>query len=160
MRTKSFTNLSKLSEKLPNGNEKKTGTLHKAGSEQNLISGSVTGGRSAAPRKQRMSSVSAGRQSTGAPTNCHKPLRTSVSTPNFRTSTVSVPDSIRKENLKNQNSSDCSQSGEYDCDKVKWITQWIEGVEGAEPERPETPIIHEDEPSQTDTAIHIVYGES
>jgi len=48
------------------------------------------------------------------------------------------------------------------CDSptAERILTWLMDVEASGPkERPTTPFVHDDEPTQTDTAIHIIYGE-
>ncbi len=160
MRTKSFTNLSKLSDSTRNLSgsvDEKKEVIHKISSEQNL-NGIVNNGgipltaKSATCRKRipnhTKHSTQVATQNVSPP---YKPLKQSKSTPNIRASTGPV----HSENLKNQNS---TQDVESDCEKDRRIREWLMGVESSDPDRPETPIINEEEPVQTDTAIHIVYN--
>ena len=167
---------------VPNRNvshAKASTNLHKVRSDQNIYYKSTTSGShgdykaagrshmmSQSGRKTRMSSVSNQKfqksvlhsksqpniQQTLSQTNTNTRATTSHGT--MYTKKYSIEDDGKiSENLVRYT----DIFGEMN-EKDKRIIDWLREIEN-EAERPESPDIEHDEPQQTDTAIHVVYGE-
>lgn len=167
-RTKSFTNLSKVSGSSKNGTQGRNGTsqipskgrltsLQRVPSEQNM--GKGVGSNNI--RRRNQSSNNAPSQNNAK----QKTMRSSKSTPNF-TSASQVAATQSQSKLTSLNGqldpevtslSDQVFSDPEEEEREQRIIDWLIGVENEEAERPPTPCIVEEEPAQTDTAIHIVY---
>ena len=170
-RTKSFSNLTKLWDTAKNGGQAKNGlpkskpriqVLHKVSSEQNISSLNRNSGAPQRPPLQQCSTAKRRVASIGQQANVGQTrmigMQQSKSSPNF-----SVTHNITQSLLGKAGSGkavephDYGSNGVEEGEREQRILDWLIGVENEEAERPPSPSIIDEEPVQTDTALHIVY---
>ena len=161
--------------------------LYKVSSDQNIAGKGATGRTQATTLRRRNASTgqnpNLGKQQQQQQLQ-QKPLRASKSTPNFESqnrpnNNNNDPSSPTRGTLREDPKATIaaiaaanekagteitsfSEDNFEDVDpeegeREQRIIDWLIGVESERPERPPSPSIIDDEPTQTDTAIHIIY---
>lgn len=76
-----------------------------------------------------------------------------------RTAEDNIIESTAKNDDDNNNNTNEDNNDDDDDDEMKrqWIEDWLQHLETVVLDRPSSPVIDEDVPPQTDTAIHVVY---
>lgn len=149
-----------------NGTKSKPATMHRIRSE-NVLSVPMSQDRTVSPRTGRpLRTTNSPSQSKQNNNNNTKPFSRTVSHPALLSQQNDTE--LNARNIKKNSNKRAGAGGQRavvnggqaddgsDGEKNDRIVEWLIGVESAEP--PPTPEISEEEPSQTDTAIHVVYN--
>ncbi len=128
--------------------------LHRVRSDQNIYSKYSSQGGGITARSGNNSRARQRLSSQGS--NRGQGIQHSKSNPNFQA--LSLMDNNNHKNIENGQG---TRDNVFDdaSEKDRRIMDWLLGIEN-EAEIPETPEILHEEPTQTDTAIHIVYDDN